>query len=106
MKCSKCGSKNLDIIEKGPHKKLVCEDCFEFQKFLKKGETENFKELKRKKDRKDILLKAAYDILKKYDQGVRVKNAMEVPVTYDGFEGDGFSLMNDIGYELGFEEEE
>jgi hypothetical protein len=36
MKCKKCGSLNLTIVEAGPHKKLICADCKAFQTFLSK----------------------------------------------------------------------
>ena len=52
-------------------------------------------------DRKEVLLKAAYDILKKCDEGPYVKNALEVTAEYDGTECDGYCLANDIAIELG-----
>lgn len=51
-------------------------------------------------DRKKVLLKAAYELLKKCDEGPYVKNALEVTVFYDGTDCDGFCLMNDIADEL------
>jgi len=48
MKCKKCGSTNLDIVESGQHQKLVCCDCLAYQKFLNKSQTKTFKQLKRK----------------------------------------------------------
>lgn len=48
MECAKCQSKNLDVVNSGPHHKLVCTDCFSFVKFLKKGEAKNFIALKQK----------------------------------------------------------
>jgi|GEM_PF-2873433 len=45
MKCKKCQSENLKIIESGPHKKLVCGDCLSFQKFLSKAEANTFLQL-------------------------------------------------------------
>ncbi len=46
MKCKKCGSTNLEIIPSGPHKKLVCKDCFAFQKFLSVLDVKTFRKLK------------------------------------------------------------
>jgi len=51
-------------------------------------------------DRKKVLLKAAYDLLKKCDEGPYVKNALEETVFYDDAECDGFCLMEDIAAEL------
>jgi len=45
MKCLKCQSENLEIVEAGPHKKLVCKECLCFVKFLKKAEAKNFQQL-------------------------------------------------------------
>jgi len=50
MKCKKCGSKNLTIVESGPHKKLVCKDCFAYQKFLSKADAKTFEQLKAKEN--------------------------------------------------------
>jgi len=58
-----------------------------------------------KQDRKDVLLRAAYDILKKCDEGPYVKNALEETAFYDGTDCDGYCLMNDIADELGIEED-
>lgn len=55
-------------------------------------------------DRKTVLLKAAYELLKQCHEGIFVRNALEVPVIYDGVENDGFSLANDIADELGLTE--
>ena len=49
---------------------------------------------------KKILLKAAYDLLKKCDEGIYVKNVLAEKVNYAGGEGDGYSLMIDIENEL------
>jgi len=46
MKCKKCKSTNLKIIESGPHNKLVCEDCLTFQKFLTKQDKNTFNSIK------------------------------------------------------------
>ena len=45
MKCKKCESPNLDIVESGPHNKLVCADCLAFQKFLSKQDAKTFRAL-------------------------------------------------------------
>jgi hypothetical protein len=55
-------------------------------------------------DRKIVLLRAAYDILKKCDEGPYVKNALEVTAFYDGTDCDGFCLMEDIAIELDLED--
>ena len=55
-------------------------------------------------DRKIILLKATYELLKKCDEGPFVKNVMEETVFYDDTECDGYCLMEDIETELGLDE--
>jgi len=47
MKCKKCGSTNLRVVDSGPHKKLVCADCLAFQKFLSKAEVKTFEQLQK-----------------------------------------------------------
>jgi len=44
MKCKKCGSEKLVLIQKtsGIHNSLYCDDCLSFQKFLSKKDTEFF----------------------------------------------------------------
>lgn len=54
-------------------------------------------------DRKEILLRAAYDILVKCNEGSFVKNALEETAFYDGYECDGYCLMTDIADELNLE---
>jgi len=51
MKCKKCNSENLELVISGPHYKLICADCLEFQKFLSKTHAKNFVALKRKKEK-------------------------------------------------------
>ena len=46
MKCIKCGSTNLRVVASGPHNKLVCGDCFTYQKFLSKADAKTFKQLR------------------------------------------------------------
>jgi len=48
MKCKKCDSENLIIVESGPHNKLICVDCLAFQKFLSKKDAKTFEQLKAK----------------------------------------------------------
>lgn len=50
------------------------------------------------------LLKAAYELLKKCNQGPYVKNVLTESVSYSGIDGDGFSLANDIANLLKLEE--
>ena len=49
MECKKCGSKNLKVVDSGPHKKLVCADCLAFQTFLSKAEARTFEQLQKAK---------------------------------------------------------
>lgn len=55
-------------------------------------------------DRKLVLLKAAYDVLKKCQQSMYVKNVLEQTAFYDGTECDGLCLMEDIAIELDIED--
>ena len=57
------------------------------------------------KDRKIILLKCAYDLLKKQDESHYVLNLLEQTIFYDNADCDGNCLMEDIADELGIEEE-
>jgi len=52
MKCPKCGSMNNKVITSGPHKKLICGDCFAYIKFLNKSEAKNFELLKKEGESK------------------------------------------------------
>jgi len=54
--------------------------------------------------RKDVLLRAAYDLLKKADNAHFVEQATEIVVHYDDADCDGQCLMTDIATELGIEE--
>ena len=54
-------------------------------------------------DRKVILLKAAYDLLKSCE-GPYVKDVMGATVFYDDAECDGWCLATDIAHELDLEE--
>lgn len=51
-------------------------------------------------DRKEVLLRAAYDLLKKQDNSSYVLNLLEETVFYDDAECDGHCLMDDIKLEL------
>lgn len=55
-------------------------------------------------DRKDILLRAAYDLLKKCDEGSYVQDALATTVFYDEADCDGFCLMTDIASLLEIDE--
>ena len=56
-----------------------------------------------KADRKSILLRAAYDMLKKCDDSYYVISPMETTVFYDGADCDGSCLMGDIALLLHLE---
>ena len=51
-------------------------------------------------DRKDILLRATYELLRKCNEGPYVKNVFEETVFYDDADCDGFCLASDIAIEL------
>jgi len=53
-----------------------------------------------KTDRKSVLLKAAYDLLKQADEAHFVQQATEIIVHYDDADCDGICLMEDIAIEL------
>ena len=55
-------------------------------------------------ERAKVLLKAAYDILCKCNDGPYVKNALSETAFYDDTDCDGYCLANDIAYALGLEE--
>jgi len=55
-------------------------------------------------DRKTVLLKAAYDLLKKCNEGPYVKDVMGETAFYDDAECDGWCLATDIAFELDLEE--
>jgi hypothetical protein len=57
------------------------------------------------KDRKDILLRAAYDLLKRADNSHYSEHATEIIVCYDDVNCDGYCLMNDIAYVLNLEDD-
>lgn len=51
-------------------------------------------------DRKEILLRAAYDLLKRSTEPGYVQDAQSILVQYDGTDCDGLTLMEDIAIEL------
>lgn len=55
-------------------------------------------------NRKDILLRAAYDLLKRSTQSRFVEEATSILVHYDGANCDGYCLMDEIAQELNLEE--
>lgn len=54
-------------------------------------------------NRKDVLLKAAFDLLAKCNNSATVLHAPATLVNYDDEECDGSCLMEDIADELGFD---
>ena len=58
------------------------------------------------KDRKETLLKAAYDLLKKSGESHYVQETLAITVFYDDAECDGGCLMEDIAWELGIHDEQ
>ena len=56
-------------------------------------------------NRNQILLRAAYDMLKKCHDSDYVISPMETTVFYDEADCDGHCLMEDIASELGLDEE-
>jgi hypothetical protein len=51
-------------------------------------------------DRKDILLRAAYDLLKRSSEDYFIREATSISVRYDDANCDGYCLMEDIASEL------
>lgn len=51
-------------------------------------------------DRKEILLRAAYDLLMRSSAPGFIQDAQEILVRYDNADCDGYCLMNDIAIEL------
>ena len=58
------------------------------------------------KDIKDILLRAAYDLLKRSSQSYYVRPATDIEVFYDEANCDGWCLMDDIASELDLDDED
>jgi len=59
-----------------------------------------------KPSRKDILLRAAFDMLRKCEDSGYVISPMETTVFYDGADCDGSCLADDIAAELGLDRDE
>lgn len=57
-------------------------------------------------NRKDILLRAAYDLLKRSTEDHYVREATAIEVRYDEADCDGYCLMADIASELDLEDGE
>lgn len=57
-----------------------------------------------KKDRKEVLLRAAYDLIKRSEEGHYVEETGSIKVMYDDANCDGLCLMDDIAAELGLED--
>jgi len=56
------------------------------------------------KDRKEILLRAAYDLIKRSQEGGYVQETQNILVRYDEADCDGNCLMEDIAIELDIED--
>ena len=56
-----------------------------------------------KPNRRDVLLRACYDLLKKANESDYVGDVMSMTVHYDEADCDGHCLMDDIASELGIE---
>lgn len=54
--------------------------------------------------RQEVLLRAAYDLLKRSDQPGYIEEAQNILVRYDDADCDGHCLMNDIAIELDIED--
>lgn len=69
---------------------------------LNKDEVATYKNLHKVDiEKQKALLKAAYDLLLQANDSIWVINVLETKITYNGSEGDGFSLTNDIADLLG-----
>ncbi len=55
-------------------------------------------------NRKDVLLRAAMELLQKQGDAFYVLNLLRETVYYDDAECDGYCLLEDIKYELGIED--
>ena len=56
-------------------------------------------------DRKEVLLRAAYDLLKRSTQDYYVREATSILTRYDDANCDGYCLMTDIASEIGIDED-
>jgi hypothetical protein len=57
-------------------------------------------------DRRDTLLRAAYDLLKECEEGPYVKDVMSTTAIWDEAECDGYCLMEEIGDLLGIDSDD
>jgi hypothetical protein len=57
-----------------------------------------------KENRKDVLLRAAYDLLKRSDKMAYIEEACSIQAFYDNCNCDGYCLMEDIEHELELDE--
>ena len=57
-------------------------------------------------NRKEILLRAAYDLLRKASEMHYVQEATHITVFYDDADCDGYCLMEDIAAELDLDDDE
>jgi len=55
-------------------------------------------------DRKNVLLRAAYDLLRRSEQDHYVREATSIIVRYDDANCDGYCLMEDIATELNLDD--
>ncbi len=56
--------------------------------------------------RRETLLRAAYDLLRRSCIGPYVQDATSILVHYDGFDSDGSGLMTEIAHDLGLDDNE
>ena len=57
-------------------------------------------------NRKEVLLRAAYDLLRKASEMHYVQEATHITVFYDDADCDGYCLMEDIATELDLDDDE
>ncbi len=57
-------------------------------------------------DRRDTLLRVAYELLKECEEGPYVKDVMSTIAVWDEEECDGYCLMEEIGDLLGIDSDE
>jgi hypothetical protein len=55
-------------------------------------------------NRKDVLLRAAYDLLQRSSEDHYIREATGIVVRYDEANCDGYCLRDDIAQELGIED--
>lgn len=59
-----------------------------------------------KQDRTEVLLRAAYDLIKRSTESRFVEETTSISVFYDGANCDGYCLMDDIADVLGLDDGE